>query len=93
MKKLLFAAVLAVLISISSVTAQGPAGGLNGQRGRNRGGNGGAVDKSADAELQAMIVEVAPNFQLVTWDDPETGISLNISFLFLLIMIQMKNIR
>lgn len=76
MKKFLFVAFLAVLISISSVTAQGPAGGPNGQRGRNRGGNGGAVDKSADTELQAMITEVAPKFELVTWDDPETGISL-----------------
>ena len=69
-------AVLAVLISISPATAQGPAGGPNGQRGGNRGGNGGAVDKSADVELQAMIAEVAPKFELVTWDDPETGISL-----------------
>ncbi|MBQ6502430.1 MAG: hypothetical protein IJI57_00780 [Flexilinea sp.] len=76
MKKFLFMAVLAVLISISPATAQGPAGGPNGQRGGNRGGNGGAVDKSADVELQAMIAEVAPKFELVTWDDPETGISL-----------------
>ena len=76
MKKYLFAAFLAVLISISTVTAQGPGGGPNGQRGGNRGGNGGAVDKSADTELQTMITEVAPKFELVTWDDPETGISL-----------------
>ncbi len=63
-------------MSISSVTAQGPAGGPGGQRGGNRGGNGGGVDKSADTDLQAMITETAPKFQLVTWEDPDTGISL-----------------
>ncbi|MBQ6520802.1 MAG: hypothetical protein IJI14_19015 [Anaerolineaceae bacterium] len=71
MKKLFFTALLAAILGISSVSAQGQ----NGQRG-GRGGNGGAVDKSADTELQTMIAEVAPLFQLITWEDPETGISL-----------------
>lgn len=34
------------------------------------------MDKSADSDLQAMISETAPKFQLVTWEDPDTGISL-----------------
>ena len=76
MKKQLLAVLLAVLVSIASVSAQGPAGGPNGQRGGNRGGNGGGVDKSSDAELQKMITEIIPQFELVTWEDPETGITL-----------------
>ena len=76
MKKILLAVLLTVLMSVASVSAQGPAGGLNGQRGGNRGGNGGGVDKSSDAELQKMITEIIPQFELVTWEDPETGITL-----------------
>ncbi len=76
MKKLLLAVLLAVLMSMASVSAQGPDGGPNGQRGGNRGGNGGGVDKSSDAELQKMITEIIPQFELVTWEDPETGITL-----------------
>ena len=76
MKKLLLAVLLAVLMSMASVSAQGPDGGHNGQRGGNRGGNGGGVDKSSDAELQKMITEIIPQFELVTWEDPETEITL-----------------
>ena len=76
MKKIVLAVLLAVLMSITTVSAQGPAGGPNGQRGGNRGGNGGGVDKSSDAELQKMIEEIVPQFGLVTWEDPDTGISL-----------------
>ncbi len=76
MKKQLLAVLLAVLVSIASVSAQGPAGGPNGQRGGNRGGNGGGADKSSDAELQKMITEIIPQFELVTREDPETGITL-----------------
>ena len=80
MKRLLSAVIMALLISIASVSAQGPAGGPNGQRGGNRGGNGGGVDKSSDEELQQMITEIIPQFELVTWEDPETGISLQYQF-------------
>ena len=76
MKKIFFAVLLAVLMSMASVSAQGPDGGHNGQRGGNRGGNGGGVDKSSDAELQKMITEIIPQFELVTWEDSETGITL-----------------
>ena len=76
MKKILLAVLLTVLMSVASVSAQGPDGGPNGQRGGNRGGNGGGVDKSSDAELQKMITEIIPQFELVTWEDPETGITL-----------------
>ena len=72
MKRILLAVIAAVLMYITSVSAQGPAGGPNGPRG----GNGGGVDKSSDAELQQMIAEIIPQFDLVTWEDPETGISL-----------------
>ena len=54
MKKLFLTAVMAILMIVSTVAAQG----LNGQRGGNRGGNGGTVDKSADTELQTMITEM-----------------------------------
>ena len=45
-------------------------GGPGGQRG------GGMQDKSSDTELQAMISEVAPKFELLTYEDAESGISL-----------------
>ena len=48
--------------------------GGNGGPGGNRGGGG--VDKSGDADLQTMITEIAPKFELLTFDDPESGISL-----------------
>ena len=44
---------------------EGMGGGPNGERGGGRMG-GGQTDKSSDAELQAMIAEVAPKFQLMT---------------------------
>ena len=48
--------------------------GGNGGPGGNRGGGG--VDKSGDTDLQTMIAETAPKFELLTFDDPESGISL-----------------
>ena len=50
---------------------QGGPGGQGGQR-----GGGGRPDKSADAELQDMIEEVAPKFELLTYEDAESGTSL-----------------
>ena len=48
-----------------------------GQRGPGgRGGAGGGTDKSGDAELQTMITEITPKFQLLTYEDAETGTSL-----------------
>ena len=49
-------------------------GGPGGQ-GDRRGG-GGRPDKSADAELQEMIEEVVPKFELLTYEDAESGTSL-----------------
>ena len=54
---------------------EGMGGGPNGKRGGGRMG-GGQTDKSSDAELQAMIAEVAPKFQLLTYEDEETGTAL-----------------
>lgn len=54
----------------------GMGGGPNGEHGGGRMGGGGQTDKSSDAELQAMIAEVAPKFQLLTYEDAETGTTL-----------------
>ena len=69
---------LSLLCTIGAAYAERPAGGRGGQGGNGgmRGGNGGGTDKSGDTALQAMISEVAPKFQLLTFDDAETGTSL-----------------
>ena len=54
---------------------EGMGGGPNGERGGGR-VSGGQTDKSSDTELQAMIAEVAPKFQLLTYEDEETGTAL-----------------
>ena len=54
----------------------GMGGGPNGERGGGRMGGGGQADKSSDAQLQAMIAEVAPKFQLLTYEDAQTGTTL-----------------
>ncbi len=41
------------------------------------GGFGGAVDKSSDAELQSMINELVPKFQVLTYEDEEIGRTLD----------------
>ncbi len=71
---------LSLLCTVGLAFAEGPGGrggngGPGGRQGGMRGGNGG-TDKSGDAALQAMIVEVAPKFQLLTYEDAETGTSL-----------------
>ena len=64
MKKIIsFVLVLSLLCTGISAYAEGPRGG-------NRGGGG--VDKSSDAELQSMIAEVAPKFQLMTYEEDGT---------------------
>ena len=45
----------------------GPGGGMRG---------GGGVDKSGDSKLQEMIEDVAPKFELLTFEDKESGTSL-----------------
>ena len=66
---------LSLLSAIGVSYAEGPGGGPNGFGGM-RGGGGGMTDRSGDAELQTMITEVAPKFQLMTYEDAETGTSL-----------------
>jgi len=69
---------LSLFCTCAAAFAEGPGGGrggFGGQRGM-RGGAGGMTDKSGDAELQTMIAEVAPKFQLMTYEDAETGTSL-----------------
>ena len=69
--------VLSLLCAGGLSFAEGPNGGrrdeYGGGQGGRRGGAGGMTDKSGDAELQAMIAEVAPQFQLMTFEDAETG--------------------
>ena len=80
MKKLLsLVLAISLLCTAGAAFAEGPGGGRGGNGGRQggaRGGNGGGTDKSGDAELQAMIAETAPKFQLLTFFDAETGTSL-----------------
>ena len=68
---------LALLCTAGAAFAEGH--GRPGGRGSNRGmrgGAGGGVDKSGDAVLQAMIADVVPKYQLLTFEDAETGTSL-----------------
>lgn len=72
---------LSLLCTVGLAFAEGPGGrggngGPGGGQGGMRGGNGGGADKSSDTELQSMITEVAPKFQLLTFEDVETGTSL-----------------
>ena len=72
---------LSLLCTVGAAFAEAPGGrggngGPRGGQGGMRGGNGGGTDKSSDSELQAMIAEVAPKFQLLTYEDAETGTSL-----------------
>ena len=72
---------LSLLCTVGAAFAEAPGGrggngGPGGGHGGMRGGNGGGTDKSSDSELQAMIAEVAPKFQLLTYEDAETGTSL-----------------
>ena len=74
MKKML-ALALALSLVLPAAAAESPGGrpgGFGGGPGGGRGAGGGA-DKSGDAELQAMIADVAPEFQLLTYEDAATG--------------------
>ena len=81
MKRLICALLAAVMVLTGAALAENAPGGMGG--GPNGGGRmgggpggGGGQDKSSDFELQAMIADVAPKFQLQTYEDPETGASL-----------------
>ena len=68
---------LTLLCTAGAAFAEGPGGfGGRGGNGGMRGGAGGSVDKSSDTELQAMIADVVPKYQLLTFEDAETGTSL-----------------
>ena len=62
--------VISILLTGTAALAEGSGGGRGG-----RGGMGG-INKSDDAELQTMIAETAPKFQLMAYEDAETGTSL-----------------
>ena len=68
---------MAVMMLIMGTVVYAERGGFGGPNGGGmRGGAGGGVDKSGDAELQAMIADIVPKYQLLTFDDAETGTSL-----------------
>ena len=75
-------AVLAVMMMVTGTVVYAERGGFGGPNGGGpggggmRGGAGGGVDKSSDAQLQAMISDIMPKYQLLTFDDAETGTSL-----------------
>ena len=75
-------AILAVMMMVMGTAVYAERGGFGGPNGGGpggggmRGGAGGGVDKSGDAELQTMITEIVPKYQLLTFDDAETGTSL-----------------
>ena len=74
--------VLAIMMMVMGTAVYAERGGFGGPNGGGpggggmRGGAGGGVDKSGDAELQVMISEVVPKYRLLTYDDAETGTSL-----------------
>ena len=83
MKRLVCVVLAIAMIAMGMIAFaenNGPRGGMgcgpNGERGGGRMGGGGQTDKSSDTELQAMIAEVAPKFQLLTFEDEETGTAL-----------------
>jgi hypothetical protein len=76
--KRLFSILLTLALLCTAFTAFAEAQGGFGGRGGNgggpggnggMGGGGGSVDKSGDAELQAMIEDVVPKYQLLTFED------------------------
>ena len=70
MKKILtMILALSLLCTAAVAFGEGPGGGRGGFGGNGgmRGGAGGMTDKSSDAELQSMIAEIAPKFQMLTY--------------------------
>ena len=79
MKKILsMVLTLSLLCTAAVAFGEGPGGGRGGFGGNGgmRGGAGGMTDKSNDTELQTMIAETASKFHLMTYEDAETGTSL-----------------
>lgn len=65
--------ILVIVMMVVGTAVYAERGGFSGPGG---GRMGGGVDKSSDAELQEMITEIVPKYQLLTFDDAETGTSL-----------------
>ena len=84
MKHLICMILVVAMMAVGMATlaeTEGPRGGMGGPNGGHgnggrMGGGGGQTDKSSDAELQVMIAEVAPKFQLLTFEDETTGTTL-----------------
>ena len=65
-----------LLLMVTGAVAEESVGGRGMQQGGGMRAGGGAVDKSGDAELQTMIAEVVPQFELLSFTDDESGITL-----------------
>ena len=76
MMRKIFLMVLVLSLLCTAVASGESRGGRGGFGGGQGGMRGGMTDKSGDAELQTMIAEIAPKFQLMTFEDAETGDSL-----------------
>ena len=76
MKRLIALALVLMLACVAIAEEGGMGRGFGGQGGPGGRQGGGGVDKSSDEALQAMIAEVAPKFQMLTFTDPETGTEL-----------------
>ena len=76
MKKTIMACIIALVLALTGcASAEGQRGNGNGGFG-NSGGMGGMINKASDTELQAMLAEVQDQFQLLTFEDAETGAAL-----------------
>ena len=76
MMRKIFLMVLVLSLLCTAVAFGEGRGGRGGFGGGQGGMRGSMTDKSGDAELQTMIAEIAPKFQLMTFEDAETGDSL-----------------
>ena len=67
-------ALICTLGTAAALAQEIPGGGHGpGGNGGMRGGAGGGVDKSGDVALQDMIAELVPKFQLLSFEDTQTG--------------------
>ena len=68
---------LSLILAMGMILACGASAFASGEASAGRGSmGGGSVDKSSDAELQAMIEEVAPLFSTDEYTDEETGLTV-----------------
>ena len=77
-KRFVFLTAVLTCIAVTGCTvfAEGMGGRQGDPGGGHRGQGGGMTDKSSDMVLQEMISETMPKFQLLSFDDEESGASI-----------------